>query len=149
MNTMRVGTAGIVTVAALSLLSPSADAAGAAPATREGTLQVCQSVVNDLSTSSAYNFVVKPKGKSKVVASGLIPNGTKNWPGCRAILLPTGSYSVKETPKKGYPVVKISVKKPGGAITTTKAKKGKALTSAAFSLVEYQVTVVTFFNKKG
>lgn len=117
------------------------------PLIADGTLSVCQAMTNSLETDSAWNFTVRPKGSKKVVAGGLVPNGTKNYPACRTILLPPGSYTVTETQKKGQPVVQVVVKNPAGKSTTYKARKGKKLTSVGFGIAEYKITTVTFYNK--
>ena len=137
---------------ALATIALPAAAAPDRPADTDGTVQVCQAMTNDLSTDSYWNFVVTPKGLKKAVAGGLVPNGTKNYPACRAILLPAGSYTVRQTPKKGQPVVQVVVKGPAevvsGAGRTVKPKKGKALTSVSFVVKTYQTTQTIFYNKK-
>jgi hypothetical protein len=117
------------------------------PLVADGTLAVCQVTTNSRTSDSAWNLAVRVKGSKKVVAGGLVPNGTTSFPACRTIQLPPGAYRVAETQKKGQPVVQVVVRDHRGKSATYTAGNGRKLTGVAFGIGAGKITTVTFFNK--
>lgn len=122
-------------------------AAAERPLVPDGTLAACQVTTNSVASDSAWNLAVRVKGSKKVLASGLLPNGTRSFPACRTILLPPGAYRVAETQKQGQPVVQVVVRNPDGKPTTYRATNGRRLTGVGFGIAAGKTTTVTFYNK--